>query len=1059
MNKVLVILLLNLAVVGFSNAQKKSKSSPQPIVKETVTNLEDYFKPVKWRSIGPFRGGRSVAATGVVGDPSTYYMGTTGGGLWKTNDAGVSWNNISDGFFKTGSVGAIAVSESSPNIVYVGMGEHAVRGVMTHHGDGVYKSTDAGKTWKKIGLDLTQHISRITINPKNPDIVFVAAQGALYSNSKDRGVYKSTDGGTTWTKVLYVDEKTGCVELSMDMNNPLVLYAAMSEYGRLPWKVISGGPGSGMYKSTDGGTTWDKIQTGLPKELGKMAIAVCRSNSDKVYALIESDSDKEQGGLFVSNNAGKSWSHVTNDHRLVQRAWYYIELFTDPNNENTIYVLSAPALRSEDGGKTWENLGGTHGDYHDLWINPHNSKNMVIANDGGAAVSFNYADTWSTQSNMATAQFYRINVDNQFPYRIYAGQQDNTSVVISSRELGSGGITTNSWTSSAGGESAFLAFNPDDPRYVLGGSYQGTIEVLDTKAQAGTNIMPAPIQYLGMDAKDIKYRYNWNAPIIWSKHEPNTFYHGSQLLLKTTDLGQTWTEASPDLTRNEKSKQGKGGGPYTNEAVGAENYGTLAYVIESPHEKGVIWTGSDDGYVHLTRDNGKSWQNVTPAGLQECLINAIDVSPFDPATAYIATTRYKFNDHTPGLYKTTDYGKTWTKIITGIPNNAFTRVVREDDKRKDLLYAGTELGLFISWNGGKDWSPFQLNLPITPINDLRVHQNNLIAATSGRSFWVLDDLALIRQYNKEAGLKLYQPQSQILVNGYSEMDGTSPTGVNPYRGVNPATGAVIYYELPELKAKENITIDIKDAQGKLVRSFTSVKDSTRKEYDGAPPADPVLTKSKGLNRFVWNLRYPTMTGVPNVYIESSYRGHKASPGKYSIILTLGDKTTTTEFELLPNPLYPTDAKTYKEYNDLMITMEGEVTEMHNLINSLNDKRIQLEGLLSSLTAEAKFATIRKDGKTLAERMKQWDEDMVQRKSKAYDDVENFPNKFTANYLFMLNHAESDIPRVTKPTLDRLAELNSQWSSLKSRAQEFIDKDLPALNKELWAAGIGAIWKE
>jgi photosystem II stability/assembly factor-like uncharacterized protein len=1059
MNKVLLILLLNLAAFGISSAQKKSKSTAQASEPAPTTNVDDYFKPVKWRSIGPFRGGRSVTASGVVGDPYTYYMGTTGGGLWKTNDAGVSWNNISDGFFKTGSVGAITVSESSPNIIYVGMGEHAVRGVMTHHGDGVYKSTDAGKTWKKIGLDLTQHISRIAVDPKNPDVVFVAAQGALYSNSKDRGVYKSTDGGATWTKVLYVDDKTGCVELSMDMNNPLVLYAAMSEYGRLPWKVISGGEGSGMYKSIDGGATWDKIQTGLPKELGKMAIAVCRSNSDKVYALIESDSDKELGGLFVSNNAGKSWSRVTNDHRLVQRAWYYIELFTDPNNENTIYVLSAPALRSEDGGKTWENLGGTHGDYHNLWINPNNSKNMVIANDGGAAVTFNYAETWSTESNMPTAQFYRINVDNQFPYRIYAGQQDNTSVVISSRELGSGGITTNSWTSSAGGESAFLAFNPDDPRYVLGGSYQGTIEVLDTKAEASTNIMPAPIQYLGMDAKDIKYRYNWNAPIIWSKHEPNTYYHGSQILLKTTDLGQTWTEASPDLTRNEKSKQGKGGGPYTNEAVGAENYGTLAYVIESPHEKGVIWTGSDDGYVHVTRDNGKSWQNVTPAGLQECLINAIDVSPFDPATAYIATTRYKFNDHTPGLYKTTDYGKTWTKITSGIPNNAFTRVVREDDKRKDLLYAGTELGLFISWNGGKEWSPFQLNLPITPINDLRVHQNNLIAATSGRSFWVLDDLALIRQYKNEPGLKLYQPQSQIIVNGYSEMDGASPTGVNPFRGVNPSTGAVIYYELPELKAKENITIDIKDAQGKLVRSFTSVKDSTRKQYDGAPPADPVLSKSKGLNRFVWNLRYPTMTGVPNVYIESSYRGHKASPGKYSITLTTGDKTATTEFELLPNPLYPTDAKTYKEYNDLMTTMEGEVTTMHNLINSLYDKRTQLESLLASLPADAKFTTLKKDGQALVQRMKQWDEDMVQRKSKAYDDVENFPNKFTANYLFMLNHTESDIPRVTKPTLDRLAELNALWTPLKNRAQEFIDKDLPALNKELWSAGIGAIWKE
>lgn len=1058
MNKLLLILLLNLAAFGISEAQKKGKPTT-PATTETATNLEDYFKPVKWRSIGPFRGGRSVTASGVIGDPYTYYMGTTGGGLWKTNDAGVSWNNISDGFFKTGSVGAIAVSESSPNIVYVGMGEHAVRGVMTHHGDGVYKSTDAGKTWKKIGLDLTQHIGRIAIHPKNPDIVFVAAQGALYSNSQDRGVFKSTDGGTTWTKVLYVNDKAGCVELSMDMNNPLVLYAAMSEYGRLPWKVITGGDGNGMYKSTDGGTTWDKIQDGLPKELGKMAIAVCRSNSDKVYALIESDSDKELGGLFVSNNAGKSWSRVTNDHRLVQRAWYYIELFTDPNNENKIYVLSAPALRSEDGGKTWENLSGTHGDYHDLWINPLNSKNMVIANDGGAAVSFNYADTWSTQSNMATAQFYRINVDNNFPYRIYAGQQDNSSVVISSRELGSGGITTNSWTSSAGGESAFLAFNPDDPRYVLGGSYQGTIEVLDTKAQASTNIMPAPIQYLGMDAKDIKYRYNWNAPIIWSKHEPNAYYHGSQLLLKTTDMGQTWSEVSPDLTRNEKSKQGKGGGPYTNEAVGAENYGTLAYVIESPHEKGVIWTGSDDGYVHVTRDNGKTWQNVTPAGLQECLINAIDVSPFDPATAYIATTRYKFNDHTPGLYKTIDYGKTWTKIISGIPNNAFTRVVREDDKRKDLLYAGTELGIFISWNGGKDWSPFQLNLPLTPITDLRVHQNNLIAATSGRSFWVLDDLTMIRQYKNETGLKLYQPQSQILVNGYSEMDAASPTGENPFRGVNPATGAVIYYELPELKAKEHITMDIKDAQGNLVHSFTSIKDTTRKEYDGAPPADRVLSKSKGLNRFVWNLRYPTMTGVPNVYIESSYRGHKASPGKYSITLTAGDKTATTEFELLPNPLYPTDAKTYKEYNDLMTTMEKEVTIMHNLINSLYDKRTQLESLLASLPADAKFETLKKDGKALADRMKQWDEDMVQRKSKAYDDVENFPNKFTANYLFMLNHTESDIPRVTKPTLDRLAELNAQWTPLKSRAQEFLDKDLPAFNKELWSTGVGAIWKE
>ncbi len=1057
MRKIISFFFLTCVLSIHTQAQKnkKSTSAAQP-ASTTSTDLNEQYKVAKWRSIGPFRGGRSVAASGVVGDINTYYMGTTGGGLWKTDDLGITWRNISDGYFKTGSVGAIAVSESDPNVIYVGMGEHAVRGVMTHHGDGVYKSTDAGKTWTKLGLDQTQHISRIAIHPKDPNVVYVAAQGALYSASTERGVYKSNDGGTTWNKVLYVNDKAGCVEISMDMNNPRVLYAAMNEYGRLPWKVISGGAGSGLYKSVDAGATWDKIHDGLPQELGKMAVSVCRSNSDKVYLLLESDSEKELGGLFVSNNAGKSWTRVTNDHRLIQRAWYYIELFTDPKNENTLYVLSAPALRSEDGGKTWENLSGTHGDFHDLWINPNNPKNMVIANDGGAAISVNYGKTWSAQDNMPTAQFYRINVDNQFPYNIYAGQQDNTSVIISSRELGGWGITSRSWTSSAGGESAFLAFNPDDPRFVLGGSYQGTIEVLDTKARAGTNIMAAPIQYLGMDAKDMKYRFNWNAPIIWSKHEPTTYYHGSQYLLRTTDLGKTWTEASPDLTRNEKSKQGKGGGPYTNEAVGAENYGTLSYVMESPHEKGVIWTGSDDGLVHITRDNGASWQNVTPTGLQECLINAIEVSPHDKATAYIATTRYKFNDHTPALYKTTDYGKTWTKITTGIPGNAFTRVVREDDKRKDLLFAGTELGVFVSFNGGNEWSSFQLNLPVTPITDLRIHKGDLIAATSGRSFWIFDDLELIRQQKPPSDLHLYQPENAVIVSGYSAMDGSSD-GTNPYVGVNPATGVVIYYALPELKSTEHIQMEIRDAQGKLVRSFSSKRDTTFQEHDGGPPAEPLLSKSKGLNRFVWNMRYPTMTGVAGTYIESSFRGHKAPPGKYQAILKSGTQTTTTQFEILPNPLYSLDAATYLQYHEVMSAMENEVTIMHQMINSLDEKRRQLERLMKQLPAESKYDAIRTEGTALASRMKQWDEDMIQRKSKAYDDVENFPNKFTANYLFLINQTESDIPRVNKPSLDLLNEYNAAWKVLEARANEFVEKDIPALNKKLWDAGLGAVW--
>lgn len=1054
MNKYLILLVAFLTAFFPTAAQTQ---------KDTSTNAPDtWFKPVKWRNIGPFRGGRSVTASGVVGDMHTYYMGTTGGGLWKTTDMGLNWANISDGFFTTGSVGAVAVAENDPNVIYVGMGEHAPRGVMTHHGDGVYKSTDAGKTWKKTGLEQTQHIARIVIDPNDPNTALVAAQGALYSASQQRGIFKTTDGGATWKNVLYIDDKTGCAELSMDMNNPRILYAAMWEHGRLPWKVISGGPGSGLYKSTDAGEHWEKMEDGLPREMGKMSIAVCRSNSEKVYALIESDSEKEAGGLFVSANSGKNWTRITNDHRLVQRAWYYIELFVDPLNENTLYVLSAPALRSIDGGKTWEDISNTHGDYHNLWINPKDSKNMVIADDGGAAITFNAGKSWSAQDNMPTAQMYRINVDNQFPYRIYGGQQDNTSVSIAHREFGGSNISTNSWTYSAGGESAFLAFNPDDPRYVMGGSYQGTIEVLDTKAQASTNVMAAPIQYLGSDAKDLKYRFNWNAPIIWSKHEPGTFYHGAQYVLRTSDMGKTWTEASPDLTRNEKAKQGKGGGPYTNEAVGAENYGTLAYILESPHEKGVIWTGSDDGLVHLTRDGGKTWKNVTPNGLQECLINAIEVSPHDPATAYIATTRYKFNDHTPGLYKTTDYGKSWIKITNGLPNNAFTRVVREDEQQKDLLFAGTELGMFISRDGGKDWSAFQLNLPIAPITDLKIHQGDLIAATSGRSFWILDDLGLVRQYQKNIkNLTVFQPENAFIANGRSELDKTDDafTGSTSKEGVNPANGIVVYYYLPEVNKDAVISLDIKDEAGNLVRTVSSKKDSLYKKWDGGPPEEPVLTMNKGLNRFVWDMRYPIMPGVPDTYYECSFKGHKASPGKYSFHLKSGDKQVSTSAEILTNPLYNKDLSNYKAYHDVMLQMETAFTQMHQMVNSIFAKREQLSELLKAIPTDNKFKAVQTEGAALVQKMKAWDEEMVQRKSKAYDDVENFPNKFTAHYIFLINQTESDIPVVNQPSLDRKKELDAEWTALKTKAMEILDKDLPALNKKLYELGIGGIWKK
>ena len=656
---------------------------------------------------------------------------------------------------------------------------------------------------------------------------------------------------------------------------------------------------------------------------------------------------------------------------------------------------------------------------------------------------------------MPTAQFYRVSVDNMFPYRLYAGQQDNTSIRIENTAIGRYSISRENWTYSAGGESAFLAYDPDDPRYVLGGSYLGTIEVLDQQAKSGTKIMAAPIQYLGRAASDMKYRFNWNAPIIRSQHEPNTFYHGAQVLLRTKDMGQTWEEASPDLTKNDKSRQIKGGGPYTVEAVGAENYGTLSYVIESPHEAGTIWTGSDDGVVQLTRDNGASWTNVTPKGLEDCLVNAIDVSPHDPGTAYIATTRYKFNDHTPAMYKTTNYGKSWTNISEGIPYGAFTRVIREDDVKKDLLYAGTETGVYVSWNGGRSWQPLQLNLPITPITDMLVKEGDLVVATSGRSFWILDDLTLIRQFDpKSKALQLFDPQDAILANWGSPMNGNSSDGTNPFEGVNPPSGVTFYYHLPELADSIAVTLTITDAQGNEVRKLTTQRDPDYQRYAGGPPSEPTISAKAGLNRFVWDMRYANMPGVPTAYIEGSYRRHQAVPGDYTATLAAGTNTQEVQFKILPHPMYELSADVYQEYHQAMTEMENNLTDMHHLINDLKSKQDQIGDILSDLD-EAQ-TTLREMAEALLENLKKWDEAMVQRKSKAYDDVENFENKFTANYLFLINQTQSDITRVTQASKDRRAELDKKWQELKVEGTTLRDQDIPALNKALWAAGVGAV---
>jgi photosystem II stability/assembly factor-like uncharacterized protein len=1016
----------------------KKKETQPPVTISNASEIDSAFINLKWRNIGPFRGGRSVANCGVVNDPLVYYMGTTGGGVWKTTDAGNTWQNISDGFFKTGSVGAVAVSESDPNVVFAGMGEHAVRGVMSSYGDGVYKSTDAGKTWKKMGLDLTRQIAGICIHPTNPDILYVAAQGALYGQSEERGVYKSTDGGLSWKKVLYIDEHTGCADLSMDMANPRILYAAMWDHQRTPWEIRSGGKGSGLYKSTDAGETWKKIEKGLPKEKGKMAVGVSRSNPDKVYALVEGDSQKEEGGLFSSDDAGKSWSRISKDHRLVQRAWYYIELCVDPLNENVVYVFNSPGLRSIDGGKTWGSIHGTHGDYHQMWINPKNDKNMIISNDGGAAISFNTGESWSTERNQPTGQFYRVNADNRFPYFIYGGQQDEGSVMIASRNTAGSNIGEGEWSSTAGSESAFVAFDPNNPRYVVGGSYQGTIDYFDQETKEDKPVMAAPIQYQALTPKDMKYRFNWNAPIVNSPNDPGVFYHAANVLLKTSNKGITWEVISPDLTRHDTLKMGISGKPYTNEGAGGENYATIAYVAESPHEKGVIWTGSDDGLVYITRDGGKTWDNVTPKGLPECLVNCIEISPHDNATAYIATTRYKFNDMAPAIYKTTNYGKTWTNIISGIPNGAYTRCIREDDIQKDLLYAGTETGFYISYNGGASWKNRQLNLPVTPITDLMVHKGNLIASTMGRAYWILDDLTIFRQFHGGDSTKkfaLFTPADTYRISGGSALDGIPDNDedqpVISSAGTNPPTGVSIYYLVPSKPDSIKLTMEILDDKGQLVRSYSTKPDKKFVKFMGGPEANPLLPNKPGLNRSVWDLRYATLPAVDDVFIEGSYQGRKVAPGKYRVRLKKDSTEKTADFMVLPDPRINASEADYMMQQQTLADIDSKIKDIHEAVTQMRLVRKQINELADLLVDTIKYKPVIDSGKALAKKLTGWEEKLVQPKALSNDDVINFVNMLSANYIFLKGEMDVNTPMVTTGQQQRLSELNAQWMPLKN----------------------------
>ncbi len=1040
--RIVIVTLFLFPLILVSQRRKKQDNSPSIVLNDSL------YSGLKWRNIGPFRGGRSVAATGVVGQPMTYYMGSVGGGIYKTTDDGITWKNISDGQLQTGNVSALAVAESNPNIVISGMGEHAARGVMTSMGDGVYKSTDAGKTWKHIGLDETRHISDVIIHPNNPDILFVAAQGAQYGPSQERGIYRSLNGGTTWERVLFVDENTGASSLSMDMNNPLILYAAMWQHRRYPWTMESGGPSSGIYKSTDGGTTWKQLKEGLPKELGKVGISVSRANSELVFAVIEAEGTK--GGVYRSDDAGKKWKQVNKDRINITRSWYYMEIFADPQDENVVYVLNAPVTKSIDGGKSFTPLATPHGDNHHLWINPNDNQKMINSNDGGANVSNNGGKSWSTQQNQATSQFYRVITDNLVPYNVYGGQQDNSAIAIASR-TNDGGIDWKDWYSVAGCESAYLAFDPDNPEVVYGGCYQGIIERWVKASREGKPIKEYPELGLGKVPKDFKYRYNWNAPIISSPHDRNTIYHAGNVVFKTTDGGHSWEVVSPDLTRNEKDKQGPGGGPFTNEAAGGENYNTLMYLVESPHEQGVLYVGSDDGLVHLTKDGGTNWANITPPNIGNGIINSIEVSPHDPATAYIAVMRYKSMDLKPYVFKTSDYGQTWTKITNGITDkHTFVRAVREDKNKKGLLYAGTETGLYISMDDGKNWQKFQLNLPVVPINDLTIQDNDLVVATAGRSFWILDDIGAIQNsFDSEEKLKIVQPKPSYRIFGGSQ---DKPV---PGLGQNPKSGVTIDYYLPKKLDSTALILDIIH-EGKVIRSYSSSKPKNFKSWAGGPSKPKVLPSKKGYNRFTWDFATEALPSIENVFVFGNSNGHGVAPGDYTLRVMLEDEVVETTATVLANPKIKGSPSDYAAQQQILQTIDDTVREMHEAVNQMRSAKTQLKNYQNLLKDNDQATELLEKGKELDKRITSWEENLIQPDQKTFQDVINFNNQLNADLLHLKGFVDVAEPKVTNGAKERLKDLLADWATYKTEKNSIVSEEMAAYEQLFKSLGLPAL---
>jgi photosystem II stability/assembly factor-like uncharacterized protein len=1014
---------------------------------------ESLMKGMKWRLVGPFRGGRVLAVTGIPGDPYTFYFGGVAGGVWRTIDGGNSWTPLTDKE-PFASVGSIAVAESNPGVIYVGTGEACIRG-NTSYGNGVYKSTDGGKTWASLGLKDTQHIAKVLVHPRNPDLVYVAALGHAYGPNPDRGVYRSTDGGKNWEKVLYKDEKTGAIDLVFDPHNPNVIFAALYEAQRTPWSMSSGGAGSGLYRSVDAGTTWKRLEgKGLPAGImGRIGVSVSGEDSNRVYALIEA----KEGGLFRSDDGGDTWTKANDDQRLTQRAWYFTHIFADPRSVDTVYMLNTGLFRSTDGGKSLTLLPAPHGDHHSLWIDPTNPQRMINSNDGGATISVDGGKTWSTQYNQPTAQFYHVAADNRFPYYLYGAQQDNSTVGIASRS-DDGYIGRQHWYDVGGGESGYIVPDPRDANIVYAGSGGGYLSRFDKSSQQEQDITVWPMEGTGHGAKDLKYRQAWTDPIAMSPQNPDVLYTAAEVVFKSSDHGMSWTAISPDLTRNDKSKQESSGGPITKDNTTVEYYDTVFTIAESPVQKDLIWAGTDDGLIQLTRDGGQHWTNVTPKGMPEwSLVSLIDASPHEAGTAYAAIDTHKLDDLKPYLYKTNDFGKTWTKITSGIPDGAYTHVVREDPRQRSLLYAGTEAGIYVSFDDGAHWQSLKLNLPTAPIHDLIIKDDDLAVATHGRSFWVLDDVSPLRQLSAQSaneGMILYKPRSAYRVRWPEEFERRQPVGQNP------PPGAIVSYYFKSAP-KGEVTLEILDSQGKVVRKYSSLENKeaeTPPEWpDRQPPQEKIPTEA-GLNRFAWNLRYEGARRLPGeVSAEERNRGPYALPGNYQVRLTAEGKSQTVPLELKLDPRAKASLDDLRKQFELNLKIRDRLSELHQTVNDIRGIRVQFHALQSRLGDDGRFKSILSASEALDKKMTPVEEQLLQVKIKSSEASLNYPVVIDEQLHRLAEGVDNADAAPTQQQSAVFEQLSQQAAPLFAQWKQLMSGDLVALNEMMQKESVPAIY--